>query len=239
MTPFTKGITPLIESGVKGHRLINSKFPPIPLFDDVANADDFDALYELQALTNPRLQNEVGNLKLIPLADIPFGIPGCHYAAASFTHVNPDGSRFSDGSFGLMYIGDSTTTAIAEVRYHQEMYWRNVTGLNYDRFIFKELRCKFDLNLGLDASALEKGDPIYLSDDYSYSRKLGAEIKKGREYSALKYHSVRHGDGVCYALFTPKEIIEVIQSKHYEMIWDGRKISSINVISGNQSLMQY
>src|SRR5699024_3432383 len=87
----------------KGYRLVNSKFPPIHLFDDVANADEFELLYELQARTNPRLLNEAGCLELIPKKDIPFGIPGCSYAIAPFTHINPNGSRFSAGQYGVLY----------------------------------------------------------------------------------------------------------------------------------------
>src|SRR5258705_221801 len=84
----------------QAYRLVNSKFPPIALFDDVADADEFELLFEIQALTNPRLKNEVGQLELIARSEIPFGIAGCSYAIAPFTHVNPAGSRFSDGSFG-------------------------------------------------------------------------------------------------------------------------------------------
>ena len=62
---------------LQAYRLVNSKFPPIELFDDVADADEFDMLYQLQALTNPRLHNETGRLELIPRGEIPFGIPGC------------------------------------------------------------------------------------------------------------------------------------------------------------------
>ena len=97
---------------VSGYRLINSKFPPISLFDDVANEEEFEALYALQELTNPGIQNEIGNLNLISLKEIPFGINGCSYASAPFTHVNPDGSRFSDGMFGVLYIADITISKI-------------------------------------------------------------------------------------------------------------------------------
>jgi hypothetical protein len=83
---------------LQAYRLVNSKFPPIAMFDDVADADEFEVLYQIQALTNPRLKNEVGHLELIARDQIPFGIPGCSYATAPFTHVNPAGSRFSDGS---------------------------------------------------------------------------------------------------------------------------------------------
>jgi hypothetical protein len=111
---------------LQAYRLVNSKFPPIALFDDVADAADFEVLYQLQALTNPRLQNELGRLDLVPREQIPFGIPGCSYATAPFTHVNPAGSRFSNGSFGALYLADRMDTAIPEVRHHQERYWSNV-----------------------------------------------------------------------------------------------------------------
>ena len=100
---------------LQAYRLVNSKFPPIALFEDVADADEFEVLYQIQALTNPRLQNEVGHLELIPRGEIPFGIPGCSYATAPFTHVNPAGSRFSNGSFGVLYLAGSMETALAEI----------------------------------------------------------------------------------------------------------------------------
>ena len=40
---------------LQAYRLVNSKFPPIALFEDVADADEFEVLYQIQALTNPRL----------------------------------------------------------------------------------------------------------------------------------------------------------------------------------------
>lgn len=89
---------------LRAYRLVNAKFPPSSVFDDEAHADEFEALYALQALTNPRLQNEAGNFNWIPTEEIPFGIPGCSYAVAPFTHVNLDGSRFSDGSFGVLSL---------------------------------------------------------------------------------------------------------------------------------------
>ena len=113
------GDLPVLEGeSLQAYRLVNSKFPPIALFDDVADAEDFEALYQIQALTNPRLQNEIGRLELIPRDQIPFGIPGCSYATAPFTHVNPAGSRFSNGTFGVLYLADRMDTAIAEVRHH-------------------------------------------------------------------------------------------------------------------------
>ncbi|MXS18406.1 RES family NAD+ phosphorylase [Pseudomonas oryzihabitans] len=214
----------LADERLQGHRLINSKFPPIDLFDDVANAEDFAALHQLQALTNPRLQNELGRLELIPLAQIPFGISGCSYAVAPFTHVNPAGSRFSDGSFGVLYLADHPDTALAEVRYHQQAYWSKVPALKYERFVFRNLSVSFSEKGFRDALVLEATDALYHPADYSAARSLGAAAKRAG-CPGLRYRSVRRPGNHCWALLTPRRISAVVQTTPVEMIWNGGIIS--------------
>lgn len=205
---------------IKSYRLINSKFPPISLFDDVADASEFESLYALQALTNPRLKNEVGDLQLIPRTDIPFGIHGCSYATAPFTHVNPDGSRFSDGSFGVLYVADCIETAIAEVQYHQQTYWSNVPELSYERFVFRGLVCQFNEVGIVDGLVIPPTDAIYSPEDYTPARELGATIKAGKGYG-IRYHSVRRKGSICWGLMTPLQVSSIQQAAHYEMVWNG------------------
>ncbi|GGD01776.1 RES family NAD+ phosphorylase [Halopseudomonas salina] len=212
---------PVLPAGlVRGYRLVNSKFPPIAIFDDVASADEFEELYALQALTNPRLANQAGRLELIPRADIPFGIQGCSYAAAPFTHVNPDGSRFSDGSFGVLYLADCMETAIAEVRYHQQVYWANVPALRYERFVFRGLTARFDEAGTLDALSVPYTDPVYSPTAYDAARMLGRSAFAAGA-TGIRYHSVRQAGGVCWGLLTPRQVSSVVQTAHYEMIWNG------------------
>lgn len=213
---------------VMGYRLVNSKFPPINLFEDVADAEEFAALHALQALTNPRLQNDVGNLALLPPEQIPFGIRGCSYAVAPFTHVNPRGSRFSDGSFGVLYFADTLETAITEVKYHQQVYWQNVPDLHYERFVFRGLKGSFnERGLG-DALALPVDHAIYAPDDYSLSQPFGAEVR--RYLGGLRYRSVRQHGASCWALMTPSRMADIIQITHLEMIWNGA-ITHVNQLS--------
>ena len=216
----------------QGYRLINSKYPPIHLFDDVATADEFETLYALQALTNPRLQNELGNLNLVPPAERPFGICGCSYALAPFTHVNPDGSRFSDGQQGMLYIADSVDTAIKEVSHHQQHYWQNVEGLSYDRLVMRSLHCEFDADSMADASILPISDPIYDSDSYVAARAFAETLRKLNAVG-LEYHSVRNPGSICWGLFTPRTVKSIKQAAHFEMIWDGQKISAVYQISAH------
>jgi hypothetical protein len=213
----------------QAYRLVNSKFPPIELFSDVADAAEFEALYRIQALTNPRLLNEVGRIELIPLADIPFGIAGCSYAVAPFTHVNPAGSRFSSGEFGVLYLADTVDTAIAEVRHHQQLYWSRVAALKYERFVFRCLSCNFSEEGSADATSVPPTDPVYAPDDYSQSHVLGNAAKRAG-IAGLRYHSVRSPGNHCWALLTPRHVTSVVQSAHYEMIWSG-EVTGVNQIS--------
>ncbi|KRW65436.1 MULTISPECIES: RES family NAD+ phosphorylase [Stutzerimonas stutzeri subgroup] len=224
-----KGLPVRADARCQAYRLVNSKFPPIDLFDDVADAEEFEILYQLQALTNPRLHNETGRLELIPRSEIPFGIPGCSYATAPFTHVNPAGSRFSDGSYGVLYLADSMETALAEVRHHQEQYWSNVEGLNFERFVFRGLSCQFNEAGLLDATSVPMSEPIYDADDYTHSRQFGRLVRQGG-FPGLRYHSVRNPGQHCWALLTPRRVLSIIQTAHYEMIWNAG-ITSVSVIA--------
>jgi hypothetical protein len=214
---------------VPSYRLVNSKYPPVALFDDVADASEFDALYQIQALTNPRLQNEVGRLELIARAQIPFGIPGCSYATAPFTHINPAGSRFSDGSYGVLYMAQSLETALLEVRHHQDRYWSKVPGLGYERFVFRGLCCTFEQAGMLDATEVPRDDPLYDPLDYSEGHRFGRALKRAA-VSGLRYRSVRNPGQHCWALMTPKPVQSVVQTAHFEMIWNGQ-ITSVSKIS--------
>lgn len=213
----------------RSYRLINSKYPPVSVFDDVADADEFDALFALQALTNPRLQAQAGNLALLPRSSIPFGITGCSYAVAPFTHVNPAGSRFSDGRFGVLYLADTVQTAISEVAYHQRRYWEKVPGLAYERFVFKALSCQFDDVSLADLTSLPLQHAVYHPQDYSAARTLGISLRQ-QGCAGVQYGSVRNNGALCWGLFSPKPVTQMLQSGHYEMIWQNGAISAINQI---------
>jgi len=80
------------------HRLIASRFPTVGLYDHVADAADLDVVFAIEALTHPRVRQELGQLSLVPPADRGAG-PGAPLIMAAFTHLNPPGSRFSDGTW--------------------------------------------------------------------------------------------------------------------------------------------
>lgn len=104
-------------------RIIPSRFPPIQLFERVTDPADLEAVMELEGMTNPRLRDEVGDIQLVPPEERVSG-PGSTIIMAAFTHLNPNGSRFTDGSYGVYYAAKELETAIAETKYHREEFMR-------------------------------------------------------------------------------------------------------------------
>src|SRR5688572_34440 len=98
------------------YRIIASRFPTIHLYERVADAADWEALYALESLTNPRLREELGALEKIPREERTFG-PGASVIMAPFIYLNPFGGRFTDATFGAFYTANRLETAIAETRH--------------------------------------------------------------------------------------------------------------------------
>jgi hypothetical protein len=106
-------------------RIIASRYPPIQLFERLTNDPAiWDALIELEQRTNPRVRDEIGDIALVAPEDRVTGA-GASYVMASFTHLNPKGSRFSDGSYGVYYAASTLETAVAETVFHFEEFARD------------------------------------------------------------------------------------------------------------------
>ena len=203
------------------HRLVPSRFPPVGLFDRVAAPEDLEAVFELEAMTNDRLREEAGDLALVPPEDRVSGA-GTTPIMAAFTHLNPEGSRFSDGSFGVYYCAQKLETALSEVRYHQERFLRRTEE--------GPLRLELRLYLAdLDARLVDvrRVAECHRVEDYGPSRKLGVALRaEGRD--GLLYRSVRHESGLCAAVFRPRLLRNCRQSKHYAFHFDGRNVTAID-----------
>ena len=103
-------------------RIIRSAFPPIDLFEDIADPADWPLLISAEQKTNPRIMATIGNLDLVP-AGRRVGGNGASYLMAPFTHVSIDRpSRFTAGSYGVLYVGDRFETALFETIHHHSRF---------------------------------------------------------------------------------------------------------------------
>ena len=206
------------------YRVISSRFPPIALFERVAHAEDWDALYWLESLTNPRLRDEVGEIELVPAEDRVFG-PGATVIMAAFTHLNPEGSRFADSTFGAFYAAASLETSIAETRFHREAFLR-ATHESPMELDMRTYLCDVSSSFHDIRGKREEMADLYDPDSYVASQKFARTLKLAGS-NGIAYESVRHAGGECLAVYRPRLIQNCRQGTHLRYIWDGERISQV------------
>lgn len=205
-------------------RIIPSRFPPIQLFERVADPKDLDAIFALESLTNDRLRDEMGDLKLVPQEQRITGA-GASYIMAAFTHPNPDGSRYSDGTYGVYYTAAQLATAIAETKHHRAVFLR-YTNENPIEIDMQVLRAT--LNSGLhDMRECKKAFPHCYTSSYDRSQDF-AKTLKGLNSPGIAYQSIRCDDqGDCAAIFHPNVLSDCQQDHRLCYVWDGCDITDI------------
>jgi hypothetical protein len=204
-------------------RIISSRYPPIKLFERLtADPAVWEALIALEQLTNPRVRDDAGEIALVPPDERVSG-PGASYVMAAFTHINPRGSRFSDGRFGVYYAAAALETAIAETAFHFEQFARDSADppRNEDmRVLVGTVADDFE-----DAASLPEAernavlDPASYAASQTYARRLREAGANG-----VTYPSVRHDGGQCVGIFRPRVVGTPHQERHLQYRWDGERV---------------
>jgi hypothetical protein len=206
------------------HRIIASRLPTIHLFERVADPADWDALYRLESMTNPRLRDEIGELSLVPLGDRVSG-SNASVVMAPFTHLSPFGTRFTDGGFGAYYAAESIDTSIAETRFHRENFLRATAQPPLEiemRAYLADVACEMHDLRGRVAELPGVYDP----DSYAESQKLGRRLRDAGS-NGIAFDSVRRPGGECIAVFRPRLVQNVRQGVHLRYAWDGHSIAHV------------
>jgi hypothetical protein len=204
------------------YRLVSSRFPPVSLFDRVARPEELDAVYAIQALTNPRLRDQLGQIQLVAPDERVVG-EGSTPLMAAFCHLNPGGSRFSDGSWGVYYAADSLDAAVAEVGHHRARFLAATAepalDMDYRAYVASVHAPLHDLRPA-------RWQALHDPDDYRAPQQLARQLRAAGSWG-LAYRSVRHPGGQCVAVLRPRAItLPVVQGAHVTLQWDGQRIAS-------------
>jgi hypothetical protein len=206
------------------YRIVSSRFPPISLFESVADPADLEAVYLIEAMTNDRLRDEAGDLALVPPEDRVSG-PGSSPIMAAFTHLNPEGSRFSNGSFGVFYADSTIATAVAETSHHRARF------MAFTHEPPQELDMRvYAVDLEAELHDIRGSDPAYLDyhdpGSYRASQALAHDLRETGS-GGIAYDSVRHAGGECVAVFRPRLLANCRQERHLCYVWDGADFSTV------------
>jgi len=205
------------------YRVVPSRFPPIDLFERVAEPGDWDLLNLLEGETSTRLREEAGAIHMVREEDRRYG-PGWTPVMAAFCHFNGQGSRFSDGTFGVYYCALSEATAIAETRYHAERFLRESSEppMQLQQRVYLS-----DLDGTLhDLRGDPNAAPLLDPDDWRAGQALGRQAWEAHA-DGIVYPSVRDPDGECAAVLRPPVMSATRQGRHLGYQWDGERIRHV------------
>jgi hypothetical protein len=204
-------------------RMIPSRYPPIDLFERIADPADWETLAAIESLTNDRLRDEIGDISAVPPEE-RIGGPGASAIMAAFTHTGFP-SRFTDGSYGVYYACDSFEGALCEVAYHQERFLRRTneesTRLEMRVFIGSAHHRFHDVRGGWPR--------VHDKQDYGPGQALGRAVRAARG-NGIVYDSVRLRGAANLAVFRPKAVASrtrrphVVQGPHLVLSWNGSRI---------------
>ena len=208
----------------QGCRIVPTRYPAVNLFDRVADEADFEALYALEAMTNARAREELGQIEQVPRDERIYG-PGSGPIMAAFTHINTQGSRFSGGAWGVFYVARELPTAVAETRYH------------HGRFLAATHEAPMHLPMRLYHVAIDArlhdlrpvgatSAAVYDDNDYTASRALGARLH-GQGSAGVAYRSVRRQGGQCAGLFRPRGASRCLHAAFLLYAWDGAQFTDV------------
>lgn len=212
-------------------KIVRDAQPPIDLFEDIADPEDWPLIISALKKTNPRLMETIGNLDLVPAARRVAG-PGASYLMAPFTHVSRDrASRFSDGSFGVLHAGDGFEVALFETLHHHGLFLartREPPGWT-SRFleIFLDIEARLhDLRTDVVAYAA-----ALAPNRYADSQALAASLRAAGS-DGLVYPSRRWSGGDCVGLFYPDRAGAVAAGRRLDYHWDGARVDLWRDLAG-------
>ena len=205
------------------YRIIPSKLPPINFFERFTPPELMEETFELEGLTNERLQEEVGKLTLVAAEDRVSG-PGASIVMAAFTHIGYP-SRFTDGSFGVYYAARDLETAIRETIFHRERFLEAT----------KEATCELDMRVYIGKLTKPMIDIRSTSfsnltqpnmNAYTEAQAFGKTHKNCNSWGII-YPSARNAGGECLAILRPPATTIPTQSSHLSYHWNGDMIDGV------------
>ena len=208
----------------QGCRIVPTRYPTVYLYDRVADAEDFDALYALEAMSNERLRDALGQVERVPREQRQFG-PGSGPIMAAFTHVNLAGSRFSDGRYGVFYAAHDRSTAMAETRHHHGRFLA-ATAQPAMHLPMRLYHVAIDARLhDLRPDGAVPAD-IYHPDNLAAAQALGGRLRAAGS-AGVAYRSVRQPGGHNVGLFNPLGARNCLHAAHLLYAWDGQHFADV------------
>jgi len=205
----------------RSFRIIPTRYPPIALFERIADPADWDDLLEIESLTNDRIRDEVGEIRLVAPEERVSG-PGATWVMGTFTHIGRP-TRFSDGSYGVYYAARTLDASIAESAYHAARFF-SATAEPAAEMTMRVLVGGIDAVLHDLRRSRLRFRTVFALDDYSAAQALARELHASGS-NGIVYPGVRLAGSECVAAFRPRVVRPMPRHEgHLRYHWDGTRV---------------
>lgn len=211
------------------YRVILSRYPQVDLFKRVSSPQDWAVLYAVEFLTNLRLRDEVGNIRLVRPEDRVYG-DGASWIMAAFTHppVDGRGGRFNL-DFGIYYCSSDEKVAVAESSFHRARFLRE-SRIEKTTQEMRMIRAQLGPATLHDVRQLT-GHAMYHPDDYGAAQQFGRALRDADSFG-VHYQSVR-AEGECFGVMRPKVLSDAIHWRYLRYHYDQGSIIEVEPLDGS------
>jgi hypothetical protein len=152
-------------------------------------------------------------------------------------------SRFSPGTFGVLYTAGTLGTAVREAAYHAADLLEASTGSPPGTVPRIAIVLQLDISAHFDARWVD--DPtapggritppgvdhaVYDPADYHAAQQLGASLF-AQARDGIRYISVRDPGGECFGTLRPAAVESVEdEAVTIELVWDGKAVTQYRVV---------
>lgn len=216
------------------HRVVTDPYPGLSALAELVDPAHPEDLEELIALKN-ETDDVVRSTTVAAVATVA---PAERYVGnhaevvmAPFMWFSP--SRFSPGTFGVLYTAVERLTAVRESAFHAERLLRAAENMPPDRIPRIALTLQSELEHHDDvrrATTPQVDRALYDRRNYAVAQAFGSRVRAAGG-DGIRYDSVRSPGGGCVATFRPAAVRCVNDDAvQVALLWDGKRITSFEEI---------
>jgi len=202
-------------------RLVSSARVRPPVLANLVPAGMVADLEEIEGATSGRLNGQWRGTPAVRQNEFVYGVPCANFINATFAYSKPlCPNRFNGDGRGAWYAADVVDTCIEEVAFHLAEELANI-GVFKTRVEYAELHASFAGD-SIDLTATPDHPCLHPDPAVGYpAGNAVAEAALAKGLHLIRYPSVRHRGGVCYAALSPHAVQSVAPGALWEMVWDG------------------
>jgi len=205
------------------HRIIPSRFPPVPLYERLGSPAIQAAAAAFEAVTNPRLR-ALERMAQESVTTTP-GTGPQNWNMAPFEYANPEGTTFLNPAYKVLELVEGLTPALLVAVQRREDF----LGGSHETAIDVEMRALVHKVKGRFADLT--GIPF--EGDQAKRWKLGAELYES-DVQGIIFHRPDLPGVRAVTVFDQNALGRTVQADHFRFVWNGEGIQRIGNFSTNE-----